>query len=147
MKIITAINKCKKKKQAEHNISQLGFLFFNKMRGRQGKLVSLAEDPNLLRHITESRHWISPQTARESPSTVLHCWQWRVIGWLLSASEGSFLAPALWIKTLPSNSMLEVLRTPDPDGFPARPAGRFPISVASESKGVSSSVKFGAVGR
>lgn len=100
---------------------------------------------NLLRHMTESRHWISPHTARESPSTVLHCWQWRVIiGWLLSASEDSFLSPGLWIKTLPSNSMLEVLQNLDPDGFPAC---RFSLSVGSQSKRVSSSVKFGAVGR
>lgn len=65
---------------------------------------------NLLRHIIESKQLISPQTPWESPSTVLHFWQWRVIGCLASETRVSW--PELRIKSLPSNSILEIEALP-----------------------------------
>lgn len=74
---------------------------------------------NLLRHIIESKQVISPQTPWESPSTVLHCWQWRVIGCLHLASESFVSWPELRIKSLPSNSILEIEALQGLDGLAA----------------------------
>lgn len=56
----------------------------------------------------ESKYLKSPQMPSESPSTVLQCWQWRVIGhWVISPTLPGSILLILRVKILPSNSILD----------------------------------------